>query len=52
MTEKDAKEQDETADDVPAEHPTDAADDKEKDEDAAVDETSEQSMDASDPPAW
>lgn len=44
---------DKSSDEVPAKHPTDEADDKEKkDEDAAVDETSEQSMDASDPPAW
>lgn len=41
------------SDEVPAKHPTDAVDDKgKKDENAAVDETSEQSMDASDPPSW
>ena len=54
MMDNDGKDRDDAAaDEVPAKHPTDATDDKEKkDEDAAVDEVSEQSMDASDPPAW
>lgn len=54
MTDNDRKDGDDAGtDEVPANHPTDATNDTEKkDEDAAVDETSEQSMDASDPPAW
>ena len=41
-------------DEAPAAHPADEDDDaKTKEEqDAAVDEASEQSMDGSDPPAW
>ena len=38
---------------APAKHPTDEDDRKdEKDQDAAVDEASEQSMDGSDAPSW
>lgn len=51
MTDKDRN--DGGTDEVPAKHPTDDSEEEEKqDKDAAVDETSEQSMDASDPPAW
>lgn len=54
MTDNGEKERDDAGtDEVPAKHPTDDTDEKEKkDQDAAVDETSEPSMDASDPPAW
>ncbi len=46
------RERDDTSpEDVPATNPTDE-DDETNDKDAAVDETSEESMDGSDAPAW
>ena len=54
MADSDKKDRDDSvSEDVSAKHRTDDDEDQEKeDEDAAVDEVSEQSMDASDPPAW
>lgn len=50
----DDKERDESVpEDVPAKHSTDEdSDASEKEKDASVDHSSEQSMDGSDPPAW
>ena len=53
MADDKEKERDESGPDrVPAKHPTDDTEASKEDKDAAVDETSEQSMDGSDPPAW